>query len=416
MKAQFSVLPGGQYRATQNDDGTWDVLDVPVFTEIGKGVKGAPKDITEDDLTTAVTTHQRKFSEDQFLPRLNVLHNYGVHRPTPAGFFLPTAVKPFRMGGRVRPTIFADFLGIPDATFREMDAGQYPYCSVEVRTYEPLQFGACALLDTEDPHFEFPNITIGEKQVAGVRLDTQGGPALMYAEAEGTSAYLFRFAEDSMADEDKKDVPMVDDTEEEMAEGGDDLKSAISAIESKMKEFQPLLELLPKLQEMLSGGEETADAEEPADEPVTALSEKPEAVMSDQTEMSARVAALEDYRRAAEHEKKTERLFSATVNSLESEGYSLSDDTRDKLRAAAEKGEEVLRLFSETYRTAVPKDPPEDLDSPPVGDDWPEEVMQFSHKGPDEFAAAKEAYREWRELPNDRYRSPLDKYIERRVG
>ena len=114
QRAHFSRLPGGKYDARQNSDGTWDVVDVPVFTLVAKGTKGAPRDLTENDLHSAVEAHRRKFRDDQFLARVNVLHNYGVHRPTPAGFFLPTSVRPYRMGGKSRPVIFADLLAVPD--------------------------------------------------------------------------------------------------------------------------------------------------------------------------------------------------------------------------------------------------------------------------------------------------------------
>jgi hypothetical protein len=362
----FSVLPGGKYSARQNSDGTWDVMDVPFFAEVPKGIKGAPRDITEDDLRDSVDTHRRKYSEDSFLPRLNVLHNYGIHRPMPAGFFLPRSVRPFRMGGKHRPVVFADLLAIPDEVFRRMDRGELPYRSAEVRTYEPLTFGALALLDTEPPHFEFPlMLDFDKSELSVVRLD-DGGPTLAYAATgtDGPSAFLFRFAEDDMPDDEKKPDEK-DPGDGKMAEGEGDLKGAISAIEAKMKEFTPLLELLPKLQEMLAGAgeEEESIEQEPADEPVAAMSATPAGNEDEATQMQARVSALESYRASNEHEKKVDKTFSSAVDSLESEGYALTDAIKGRIRSAAESGEETLKLFTDTFRETVPKDPPAERSS-----------------------------------------------------
>jgi hypothetical protein len=190
--SHFSLLPGGRYSSRQNEDGTWDILDVPIFSIVKKGIKRAPRDITEADLKGAVAEHQRQYREDRYAARLNVLHNFGIHKSTPAGFALPSSVRPLRMKGVFQPVVFADFLSISDEVFQAINSNQLPYCSAEVRTYEPLTFGAVALLDTEPPFFEFPLISVGDKEM--VKPITSEGPVVALAH--------FNFQEDPIMPDD----------------------------------------------------------------------------------------------------------------------------------------------------------------------------------------------------------------------
>ena len=403
--AQFSRLPGGKYDARQNPDGTWDVADVPIFSTVPKGTKGAPKDIVEADLRAAVETHQKKFSEDKFLPRLNRLHNYGVHRPEPAGFFLPREVRPFRMGGTTRPVIFADLISVPDVVFRDLESDVLPYCSVEVRTYEPLTFGALALLDTEPPFFEFPLITIGTKSpdVSGV-----------VTEAETVALASFRFMEDPMPDDEKKPD---DEKDGQMAEGeGSDLKSAIKAIEEQLKALAPIIAMADKIQALVGEGGGGEKSEGPVDQPVAAMN-------AENAKLLGRVGALEAYRADVESAKAREKLFSSAVDALEGDGFALSDSAREKLGVAVKHGKEAVDAFVALFREIGTQDPPERLSGAGAGRGsatFPPEVMAYAAKGPEKFAAAQREWREYEKLRANKAfaagLSPLDKYLMREVG
>lgn len=399
---QFARMPGGRYEARQDDDGTWTVLGIPIFTTVKKGVKQATRDITAADLRMAVDIHNRKFNEG-YVAQCNVLHNYGLFKAQRAGFFLPREVRTDRFNGQLRPIIFADLLNVPNKVFLAMDRGDLPYCSVEVKSYEPLQFGALALLDTEPPFFEFPMITFATKEYA---------KAFEHA-GEGTVALAhFRlFEEDAMAD----DAPEKKDDEKPEAEmqAGEDggIKDAIKAIEAKMKEIQPLLELLPKLQEMLAapmaGGE--AGEEGPVDEPVTAMS-------AGQAKLLGRVSALEMELDANRKEREKQALFSGVVAQLEKDGYSLPDSVRARFLEMAGHGKKVFSAFVDSYRETAQPDPSFEMVGAASGEHFPAEVMTFSHQGPEKFAAAQKAYREWTTFPDDKFRSPLDRYLKREVG
>jgi len=404
VTVQFSHIPGGKYRARQNDDGTWDVLDMPVFSLVPKGKKGAPKDITEDDLRAAVREHQRKYKDDQFMARVNVLHNYGVQPATPAGFFLPRIVKPFRMNGKMQATIFADLMGVPDAVFRDMEARGLPYCSVEVRTYEPLVFGALALLDTEPPFFEFPIISIGDKEFTDVTKIATDSDAVALAR--------FHFAEALPMPEDMEEKKKDDVEEAEMAEDeGMDIKAIVKAVKDGSISVADMEEIVAAIDARNSEGEEEVPITDGViDEPVAAMSHE-------DAKLAGRVAALEDYRDKAEQEKETVSIFAAEVEGLEADGFTLSDKTRGTFRKFAEQGPDALRMFSASFRENAIQDPPSDLLGMPTGDiEWPDEVMQFSNKSAEDFADAKAAYRDWSQMPDDRFRSPLGKYLMREVS
>ena len=412
-----------------------------MFSEVPKGVKGAPKDIGEEDLKTAIDVHQRAYRDDKSLARLNVLHNFGLHKATGIGFFLPQRIQPMRMRGSVHPVIFADFIGVDDDWFRELDAGKLPYLSAEVRSWNPLEFGCLALLDTEPPFFNgFPNITIGNKVESCVttsftRFDQTERAPLLAASVSGSDArFLFRFEqEDTMPDEEKKDGEM-------------DLSAAVKAIQEQMKALAPLLELKDDIAALVAGGDaapetdaappieteeeaktsgpvEMAEGEEDTAEPEPEEEEDDEdgkPFRSASTKTDARLSALEDFKAATLRREARDARFSEATTTLENEGYNLSEGSRARLFKAAERGKETLALFLEEYRDTAPKDPPMDLDGLPASDEaWPSEVMHFANHGPDEFTRAKQVYREWKELRDvpafGAKVTPLDKYLARNM-
>ena len=378
--------------------------------------------------SSAVELHATLFREDKHLPRLNILHNFGIHKATGAGYFLPQRVRMFRMKGRLTPVVFADLMAVKDEVFQSLCANDLPYCSVEVREWEPLQFGALALLDTEPPFFEFPLITIGEESVSVTADVTRfqenpQEPAVAAFVAGASSRFLFRFGAEDMPEEPKKDDDEV--KAEFEGEGGMSVESIVKAIESGEISVADMEAIVAAIGARGDGAEEEevvepAAANEGPPVEFQKDEEKPEFKGEERTAMLARVSALEDFRAATENEKAVNALFSSAVKGLEDEGHHLSDNSRKRLREAAEKGEETLALFTTVYREEVPRDPPEDLDGLPAGmDTLPDEVAQFSGRGPEALAEAKRVWREWAELKDTRAFgskvTPLDRYLARNV-
>lgn len=156
-------LPGGNYRATDTGDGFVTVHDVPIMSEVAKGVKNAPQDIGHDWLD-----HARKFGEDSFLKNkicypLHVSHHddSGVKQPEFAGYFRPTKIDHIEIDGQKKEALFSDFK-VKRSIFDRMQKGELPYVSPEIRNWNKQRISSVALLDSEPPHFPFPMVTIGE--------------------------------------------------------------------------------------------------------------------------------------------------------------------------------------------------------------------------------------------------------------
>lgn len=397
-------IPGGKYRATQNEDGTWDVFDVPMFSVVPKGVKGAPKDIEESDLRGAVQLHAQMHEGDQYLPRLNVLHNFGLHKATGAGFFLPRRVQHFRMKGASVPVVFSDLLAVKDEVFRSLAANDLPYCSVEIREWEPLQFGALALLDTEPPFFEFPLITIGNEEEA-VTVSAEATrfahspqePAVAAFVGGSGSRFLFRFGAQEMDDAKKKDDDEV--KAEFEGEGGMSVESIVKAIESGEISVADMESIVAAIGARGEGAEEVVE-DAAVEEPPVEFKEEPESKEPPafNAKAEARLSVLEDFRANTLREKEVSTLFDASLKELTDSGHHLSDNSQTRLRKAAEQGEETLALFMSVYREEVPTDPPQNFgDFPMGGDPLPEELAQFQND-PAALAEAKRVYAEWREM------------------
>jgi len=421
VETHFSRLPNAPFQARQNEDGTWDIMDVPVFSIVPEGVKGAPRDITEDDLRTSIEVHRRKHADDQFLARTNAGHNSPFQKAEPAGFFLPKSVKSIRFDGSDRPVLFVDLISVPQCVVDRIDAHELPYRSVEVREWEPLQFGALALLDTHDPFFQLPMMTsLDRTETVSTSVDVthfrdEQVPAVAAFVSQSGSRFLFRFGDDMPEDEKKND-----ETEAKLEDGGD-LKSAISAIEAKMKEFAPLLELLPKLQEMLAGPE--GEAEEQTEEPPVEFEdeEKDDEKPAFDAATAARISALEDKQAARDRADTVKENFSATVSKLEGDGYHLTDASRARIKQAAEQGEKTLALFEASYREVAPTDPPFSLegDFRSTETAWPAEVMAYQPQGPEMFEAAKREHGEHQKMIamfSAAEISSLEEHLKREVG
>jgi len=434
--AHFSRVPGGTYECRKNADGTWDILDVEFFSTIPKGVKGAPKDITEEDLQASVEVHQAKFTNDRFLARLNVLHNYGNTKATGAGFFLPKRVARMNFGGKSRPVVFCDLISVSESVLGMIQRNELPYRSAEVREWEPLQFGALALLDTEPPFFEFPLLsgasvdTAGESESVGheiFRFRGSSEPAAVaaFTSNEGSS-FLFKFAqqEDSVDDDKKNEEAQMMDEDESGGMQPDDIVKAIESGEIAVKDFDAITAAIEARTGAAPAEEVVEEPEElePASQDIPVeLSddEDPDKATAD-IKMAGRLAALEDKVAEQERKEQTKALFSAAVKGLEDDGFNVSDASRDRLFKAADAGEDTLALFVEGYRETTPRDPGPSLDGGgPSDESYPSEVMAFANQGPDVFATAKAEFRAWEELKNSKTFgatvSPLDKFLARNV-
>jgi len=144
--------PGVRYRRTLNADGTSNICGVPVMGTLSANERGNKDAIDgawlEDALRAARADERRGF-----LAPVKLTHADGL--PHIAGFLRLTHVGVEDYDGVEMPTLFADLVAVDERTTAEIDAGRWPFRSVEIKGWETPRVSALALLAGDPPHFRF---------------------------------------------------------------------------------------------------------------------------------------------------------------------------------------------------------------------------------------------------------------------
>jgi hypothetical protein len=208
--------------AVENEDGTFDLLGVPVFLahtrvigeefdeETGE-VRPVAKTFDTDWLASAVE-RDAKPRRPNYVAPLHVGHHDDMQawRPERVGGFRLSEVRPIEYDGERVDALFADLLGLDPWVYSSIRRGALPYVSVEVlRPDGPPEINSIALLDSEVPFFRFDNLdaaivserllTLPDETPIACRATGETifrapiGPALCYRAGAGREALLFRF-------------------------------------------------------------------------------------------------------------------------------------------------------------------------------------------------------------------------------
>lgn len=462
-------LPGGDYTASRNPDGTWNILDVPIFAEVPKGERGNEMRIGAEWMDRAVRKANARHHLRKYLAPTHVHHHDNGVRTERAGYLLPKRVVMVDHPDENRkvPTILADLMFVPEATFRKIEAGELPYRSVEVADWRKPEIASLALLPDEVPFFKFPHLTIGKKVKAGsaikfsqkysvaVSCRAVGRGALILFRFQGGSVMpkgkatkspkLARFEDaepkDEQLDESRPEeknpdaappwamemmgkmdkyfaalakhsgFSLQEDDEEgkgQMAEDEDAEKASLDDTPDEQglaDEFKPAEQPLAEDEE----NKETAALAFKAGSPAAKLAEQ---VAAQGGELAA-LKALEAKRQAS---AKLDGLVSKAKVALSE--YNLDSDGERLLRmTASAHGEKGVAQFVATWKKNVVKDPPMDMDG--LGDegdsDLPPEVLKFGERGPDALAAAKSAYVDFQQLQG-KTQTSLERFLAINVG
>lgn len=385
-------IMGGNYTAIDNGDGTFTIKDMPIFAELPAGVRGNKKPVDKDWLDQALKTAQEKAKGQYFSPtRVNHLNDqFGNPLPTePAGMYIPTSVRKYNLHGKTVWALFADLMRIPGKIFNEVRNLMIPYRSVEVKSWDHPELSALALTRDRSPFYEFAVTSIGKIiKKENIKNDFDStSPVVAYAYTEdGSEAFCFNFTGGAnMADE----------------------KPVVPAPEAEKKESEELT-LLKEILSILKGAMEAKkpEAGKPAEQPAMAA-KKPEAALE------GKIQAAEDRLAKIEMAKAIESRVTGAEKSLE--GYVLSPKTREILKRNAERGEEALKDFVESYKENTPLDPPKTLaefeERQAVNTGTPSEVSKYMSQGPEKFQRARKLANEFVEL-NGRVSVNLERYIE----
>jgi hypothetical protein len=211
VKLAYSAVQGGQYTARQNDNGTWDVFRVPILSahkrDLGPSFEvkdGEPKvtqnifRVDSEWLSKAYYKARRRYEQDAYMAPLHVRHHKEGASVEPAGFMLPSEVGPMKYEGRELPTLFSDFIQVPERVYSRIKRGELPYVSVEILdTAAEPEIDSCAIMDHVVPYFKYPLLTIGTEisapSVQGIHSD---GPVMAYARAGQRASILCYMAGD----------------------------------------------------------------------------------------------------------------------------------------------------------------------------------------------------------------------------
>lgn len=194
------------YRATQNEDGTWTVLDVPIFAESVFDIDGEDFNLDREWQEGAVSRAQER-ARFGYLAPLHINHTSDPRGKVAAGFLLPTRVAQFTFSDGMKWTTYANYLRVPDAVFQSMRRGELPYVSIEGKDVRKREISACALMPDTVPHHKFPLFTIGEAVPHGTQARfavaaSDAGSARAFASAGAEFAALSRFTMRKLARKD----------------------------------------------------------------------------------------------------------------------------------------------------------------------------------------------------------------------
>lgn len=403
-KDDAKTLPGGKYTAIDTGDGFFTVKDVPIVSEIRKGIKGAPEHIGQAKLQSFVDKAQLRYREGNYLAPLHVGHHqvFETTHPSFAGFALPQRVAKYNFGeGRSLWTIYAD-LKITRGQFEAVQAGKLPYISAEI-PWKHGKISSVSLLDSQPPHFEYALFTIGTV------LDN--------------AAAAFKAEVDMSAEVDPKDAPKDDDRIAKLEAGFTELKDLVGKfMDEKAEKEEPAK---AKCMDECKDGKHAEgcakakakakaklsdDKAKPAGEPV----EQKEAKMQDvnlpediiklradlavQRDENAKLAARLDARDADE----AAAALAADVYEGELKGYQVSDAMCKEIAEFAKQGKDRLGQFVAAIKPSLQKDTPSTLEDAEEGhttvSPTDEAVAQFQQGGPDALATAMKFAAEFDEM------------------
>ncbi len=408
------------YIAEQNENGTWNILDVPIFaadTLVSEQGDEVPFDV--EWMEEAVAWHQFKFREDSFLQPTNVHHDSDERGKMHAGRFLPKVVREFRFDGQDQQTLFADLLRIEDHVYQDIKRGVLEYLSVECNDVRYPRFSALALMPDTTPHFKFPPLSIAEErhvsdvtnpQSAAIAACEAGGVGLRLSASSAKPLRRFEMAEDKKPDE----IEAMDDDAkktEAMDDGASSGESEADKFFGKKRTLDEWNAILARVQEIVSGdaggdveaNEDEEDDENPS-EPISMSEDRREAVMA-----TAKNRALEQRIEAMEARDKRRDSIAAAEARLT--GYVVQDG---ELEGVYDKkgGAEALGLYVDTILANRPKpttSPSEfsesDMTGLPAG-------FEFS-SDPAQAGDQLKAYRQWDKLPASyRARVSRERHVE----
>lgn len=341
MTTATAARPGVRYRATRNSDGTFNVHGVPIFGTLPAGERGNPRDIGREWMLAAIDGAAEE-ERRGFLAPLKPTHASGMARAS--GYVRPTHVAREVYEDAEIDVLFADFIAIPPAEFDAIKRGEWPYRSVEVRSWDVPRINAVALLAADPPFFRFP-------MIAGVLLDDSTPGAF--------SAMKFAaFGDGEGSGEKPAAAPVAESAEHEKREAGtlEEIKTMLSRLVAGMASLlkgkgaetdenleavaQPVEDVPPE-----SGDESDVASDETAEVAAKASADEKDGATDD----SGKDDAMPDDKKGAKMSADPAVTLAAISAKLEAQGAALAAMTAERDTLAAKlAAEEAKTKAAET--------------------------------------------------------------------
>lgn len=350
------------YKAKLGSDGFYEIRDVPVFSEVPKGVKGAPFDIDGAWLRAALARSRIREREGYLAP-LHFEHHAGGEKNFKAGHYRLTRVGTLRVGGESKSVLFADFVKLPESVFQAIMRNEWPYRSVEIVRYSDHEIESVALLDDDTPFHKFELLNAGTIEISGEAEATDVPVPVAFARTKNGHAVLFRLTEKEGRM--KVTVRQMDSGSWSITDGAGSPIEGFSDADVTVVGFDSGEDKLPedeaKLRKMAKAikarlkkmGCDDDDGE--GDKGGEHSSRHLPFEVADLAEFAARIDVLEkqvaDQRLAAES---AENMAKA-VNDLRRDGYHVSGLTEETIRKFSADSD-GLKSFISHYRATAAKD------------------------------------------------------------
>lgn len=318
---------GGAYAATQNADGTWNVLDVPTFAAHQRSGLTIDRAWLESAVKRA-----GELQTGEYAPPLHVGH-HSDGAAKRAGYFMPRRVESRQFGGSAAPlpVLMSDLLSVPDSAYQEIKAGRLPYVSVEVADLRKPEITSLALLADDAPWFKFPLLTIGEEQSA-VPLAASAGARFLYHDGLGPRGARYMASE-------ALDLK------------GKIVKAFTTALDSAFGTEAPSNPLGP--------AELPAAAPPPPAAPISARAADKPITYADLARIEGRLEAFDLAQKKAGDAQKLDGVVHAAVRTLATYGI-LGDEVEARVRKYATSGGEVaVTTYVDTVKAYAAPRPPE---------------------------------------------------------
>ena len=189
MNTRLANLPIS-YRSIEQDNGKYRVLSVPIFSETIDERGNGQYTYDRPWLEQCANRMQELESKGHF-KSIHLGHHEGQENLDLQGHLSNVRVESF--DGKAH--LFADLANVNQDTYTRLVDGAIPHRSVEISDPSSPCISSLALLSTQDPYHEYPNLVVSKAEdVAFVR--SASGPAL-FCKRGGTNYGLFLSLKDA---------------------------------------------------------------------------------------------------------------------------------------------------------------------------------------------------------------------------